>query len=64
MVHSPTRAASAASLTAGTAAAAKHSVVAQDAALMAVLADSGGGTDETGSEKHLSASDLWLFGEE
>ncbi len=40
-----------------------HSVMTQDAALMAVLADSGRGTAAAGSKKSLSAADLWrLYG--
>ena len=47
-----------------TVASAGKGLSAQDAALMAVLVDSDGGTDDAAPEKHLSASDLWLFGEE
>ncbi len=36
---------------------------AHDAAMMAVLADSSADTADTGSQKRLSASDLWLFDE-
>jgi hypothetical protein len=39
-------------------------VTAQDAALLALLAESNGGTTDTGTKKGLSISDLWSFDEE
>jgi hypothetical protein len=46
------------------AAAASGLATAQDAALLAVLAESNGGTAGAGTKKGLSAADLWSFDEE